>query len=181
MPRQSLDYVIERNVLFGDLQFSSAILALHNYISRRLSHCGIPRQIYFSLHLSYYRGNIEATNCFTAASAPCSWRTLDSFPSKDLSWTYSALGRFFFPAVILKLRFFFWTAALPSERATQWTQNDKEAKGPASLSQPGSTSAKTGRLKIRQGDSLKVLSTDLLHHKSGHIKVYLLNNGSLNI
>lgn len=45
------------------------LLALHNYISCHLSHCGIPRQIYFSLRLSYYRGSREAglANCFTAA------------------------------------------------------------------------------------------------------------------
>ena len=30
------------------------LLALHNYVSCHLSHCGIPRQIRFSLHLSHY-------------------------------------------------------------------------------------------------------------------------------
>lgn len=45
------------------------LLALHNYISCHLSHRGIPRQIYFSLRLSYYRGSREAglANCFRAA------------------------------------------------------------------------------------------------------------------
>lgn len=47
------------------------LLALPNCISCHLSHCEIPRQTYFSLHLSYYRENVEAglANCFTADNA----------------------------------------------------------------------------------------------------------------
>lgn len=47
------------------------LLASHNYISCRLSQCGIARQTYFSLQLSYYGETVEAglANCFTADDA----------------------------------------------------------------------------------------------------------------
>lgn len=134
------------------------LLASHNYISCHLSHCGIPRQLYFSLRWSYYRGSREAglANCFTAAG------TLLVEGTGRLSLQRSLLNVFctgrIFPAVTVKLSFFFLNAALPSERATQRAQDNSEAKGLPCPSELRSHSAKMGRLqKVQQGDAFRML------------------------
>lgn len=62
------------------------LLALHNYIFYHLSHCGMPRQIRFSLHLSYY-GEIQRQISPIASHQIIplvNWRHLASFLVEDL-------------------------------------------------------------------------------------------------
>lgn len=71
MPCQSLDYVIERNISFGDLQFSGAIGITQ---LRFLSFITLWNTKTNSLLLTFIilLGNIETdlANCFTSNDAP---------------------------------------------------------------------------------------------------------------
>lgn len=121
------------------------LLALHNYISCHLSHHGIPRQIYFSLRLSYYRGSREAglANCFRAALFVEGTGQLS--PQRSLL-NVLCTGRIS-SCRDCEVEIFLLNAALPSERATQRAQDDSKAKGLPCPSGLRSNSAKRGHLK----------------------------------
>lgn len=93
MPRQSLDYVIERNVSFGDLQFSSVIGLTQLHFLSFITLWNIKTNLLlltFIILQGDYRGRFS--QLLYTADTLCSWRALGSFPAKDLSWTCSTPG-----------------------------------------------------------------------------------------
>ena len=115
------------------------LLALHNYVSCHLSHCGIPRQIRFSLHLSHY-WEIQRR------ISPIALQQMMSLLNwgRSASFRRSLLNRFCAKRIPPPTPALLWnwdfplTSALPSKRRSRglsafcsryskWTENDAAA------------------------------------------------------
>lgn len=72
MPRQSLDYVIERNISFGDLQFSGAvgITQLH-FLSFITLWNTKTNSLLLTFIILLRDVETDLANCFTPNDAPC--------------------------------------------------------------------------------------------------------------